>query len=85
MTNDISNTLLADGFDLPSTPYTKPIPPSAVTSIIDDALKPEADNCIGCPSCAALEEHNANQAREIDELKLEVRELRERLAGREFD
>ena len=29
----------------------------------------------------ALEEHNANQAREIDSLKLEVRELRDRLQG----
>lgn len=33
----------------------------------------------------ALEEHNANQAREIDDLKFEIRELRERLAGRVYE
>lgn len=36
-----------------------------------------------CASCAALEEHNANQARLIAELEIELREARQRNLLRE--
>lgn len=72
MNNDIGNTLL------------KRCGEPEMPDIIDIGLLPQ-ETSMQCASCAALEEHNANQAREIDELKLEIRGLRERLAGREFD
>jgi len=71
MTNDIGNTLL------------KCCGEPEMPDIIDGKLLPQ-EHAKQCASCAALEEHNANQAREIDALKFEIRELRERLNGREF-
>ena len=71
MNNDIGNTLL------------KRCGEPEMPDIIDSSLLPQ--EAMQCASCAALEEHNANQARDIDALKLEVRDLRDRLAGREFE
>ena len=52
-----------------------------------DALKPDCDDQIESLRLQneALEEHNDNQAREIDSVKLEVRELRDRLQGRIYE
>ena len=63
------------------------IPGAALQKIISDALKPDCDDQIESLRLQneALEEHNANQAREIDSLKLEVRELRDRLQGRIYE
>ena len=66
MTREIDNALLIRRPEIPPT--------------IDSDLLPQ-EHQAQCASCAALEEHNANQAREIDSLKLEVRELRDRLQG----
>ena len=71
MSNDIGNTLI------------KLCGEPEMPAIIDSNLLP-TEHASHCESCAALEEHNANQAREIDALKFEIRELRERLNGREF-
>lgn len=72
MTREIDNALLIHGGE-PEMPPT-----------IDSDLLPQ-EHQAQCASCAALEEHNANQAREIDSLKLEVRELRDRLQGRIYE
>ena len=72
MNNDYGNTLLKHCGE-PEMPPT-----------IDSDLLPQ-EHQAQCASCAALEEHNANQAREIDSLKLEVRELRDRLQGRIYE
>ena len=81
MSHDIGNTLLKHCGE-PEIPYP------AVRTILTDAI------CAGELTQEvealrlqneALEEHNANQAREIDSLKLEVRELRDRLQGRIYE
>lgn len=63
------------------------IPGAALRQIIDDALTPDCGDMISRLRMQneALEEHNANQAREIGDLKFEIRELRERLAGRVYE
>ncbi len=82
MTREIDNALLmhggTDDIDIPG---------SELQQIIDDALTPDRGDMISQLRLQneALEEHNANQAREIDDLKFEIRELRERLAGRVYE
>lgn len=82
MTREIDNALLMHGgtdeIDIPG---------AALQKIISDALKPDCDDQIATLRLQneALEEHNANQAREIDSLNLEVRELRDRLQGRIYE
>lgn len=63
------------------------IPGAALRQIIDDALTPDCGDMISQFRLKneSLEEHNANQAREIGDLKFEIRELRERLAGRVYE
>ena len=60
------------------------IPGAALQQIIDDAPAPDCGDMISQLRLQneSLEEHNANQAREIDDLKFEIRELRDRIAGR---
>lgn len=82
MTHQIDNALLLHGgtdeIDLPG---------AALQKIISDALTPDCGDMISRLRMQneALEEHNANQAREIGDLKFEIRELRERLAGRVYE
>ena len=82
MTRGIENTLITHGGT-----EDIDIPDSALQKLINDALKPDCDDQIESLRLQneALEEHNANQAREIDSLKLEVRELRDRLQGRIYE
>jgi len=82
MTHQIDNALLLHGGEDDIS-----IPGSALQQIIDDALTPDCDDMVSQLrlQVEALEEHNANQAREIDDLKFEIRELRERLAGRVYE
>ncbi len=82
MTHQIDNALLMHGGE-----DNISIPGAALQRIIDDALTPDCGDMISQlrRQNEALEEHNANQAREIDDLKFEIRELRERLAGRVYE
>lgn len=82
MTREIDNALLMHGGEDDIS-----IPGAALQQIIDDALTPDCGDIISQLRLQneALEEHNANQAREIDALKFEIRELRERLAGRVYE
>lgn len=82
MNNDIGNTLLKCCGE----PEMPDIPGAALQSIINDAYKPDCDDRYEAlqRQVEALEEHNANQARTISNLEFEIRELRERLNGREF-
>ena len=82
MTHQIDNALLLHGGDDDIS-----IPGAALQQIIDDALTPDCGDMISRLRLQneALEEHNANQAREIADLKFEIRELRERLAGRVYE
>ncbi len=82
MTRGVENTLLAHGGT-----EDIDIPYPALQRIVEDALKPDCGDMISQLRMQneALEEHNANQAREIDDLKFEIRELRERLAGRVYE
>ena len=82
MTHQIDNALLLHGGEDDIS-----IPGAALRQIIDDALTPDCGDMISQLRLQneALEEHNANQAREIDGLKFEIRELRERLAGRVYE
>ena len=82
MTHQIDNALLLHG----GTDDIS-IPGAALRQIIDDALTPDCGDMISQLRMQneALEEHNANQAREIGDLKFEIRELRERLAGRVYE
>ena len=82
MTRGIENTLIAHGGT-----EDIDIPASALNKLINDALKPDCDDQIATLRLQneALEAHIANQAREIDSLKLEVRELRDRLQGRIYE
>lgn len=70
MTREIDNALLIHGGE-PEMPPT-----------IDSDLLPQ-EHQAQCASCAALEEHNANQARLIAELEIELREARQRNLLRE--
>ncbi len=83
MNNDIGNTLLR------GTDGKEPmLPRPAVNAILTDAVcvgELERENEALRLQNEALEEHNANQARERDALKFEIRELRERLAGRVYE
>ena len=81
MTHDIGNTLLKHCGE-------PEIPKPAVRAILTDAV------CVGelmrenealKQQNAALEEHNANQARTIKNLELENRELRDSKSGRCFE
>ena len=82
MNNHSGNHLLQDGFELPEAPaYTKPIPPAAITSIVNDAMTGQHT----CPSCIALEEANQALAKQVAYLTNESREMRDRLSGREFE
>ena len=82
MTHQIDNALLLHGGDDDIS-----IPGAALQQIIDDALTPDCGDMISRLRLQneSLEEHNANQAREIADLKFEIRELRERLAGRVYE
>lgn len=82
MTREIDNAVLLHGGT-----EDIDIPESSLNRLIRDALKPDCDDQIESLRLQneALEEHNANQAREIDSLKLEVRELRDRLQGRIYE
>ena len=82
MTHQIDNALLLHGGEDDIS-----IPGAALQRIIDDALTPDCGDMISQMRLQneALEEHNANQAREIADLKFEIRELRERLAGRVYE
>lgn len=82
MTREIDNALLMHGGE-----DNISIPGAALQRIIDDALTPDCGDMISRLRMQneALEEHNANQAREIGDLKFEIRELRERLAGRVYE
>ena len=82
MTHQIDNALLLHGGEDDIS-----IPGAALQRIIDDALTPDCGDMISRLRMQneALEEHNANQAREIGDLKFEIRELRERLAGRVYE
>ena len=82
MTHQIDNALLLHGGE-----DDIAIPGAALQQIISDALSPDCGDMISQLRLQneALEEHNANQAREIDDLKFEIRELRERLAGRVYE
>lgn len=82
MSRETDNALLMHGGDDDIS-----IPGAALQRIIDDALTPDCGELISRLRLQneALEEHNANQAREIGDLKFEIRELRERLAGRVYE
>ena len=82
MTRETDNALLLHGGEDDIS-----IPGAALRQIIDDALTPDCGDMISQLRLQneALEEHNANQAREIGDLKFEIRELRERLAGRVYE
>lgn len=82
MTHQIDNALLLHGGEDDIS-----IPCAALQRIIDDALAPDCGDLISQLRLQneALEEHSANQAREIGDLKFEIRELRERLAGRVYE
>ena len=82
MSRETDNALLLHGGDDDIS-----IPGAALRQIIDDALTPDCGDMISRLRLQneALEEHNANQAREIADLKFEIRELRERLAGRVYE
>ena len=82
MSRETDNALLMHGGDDDIS-----IPGAALRQIIDDALTPDCGDMISQLRLQneALEEHNANQAREIADLKFEIRELRERLAGRVYE
>lgn len=82
MNNHSGNHLLQDGFELPEAPvYNKPIPPTAITSIVNDAMTVQHT----CPSCIALEEANQALAMRIDVLLLEKRSLEDRAMGKVYD
>ncbi len=82
MTRGIENTLLTHGgtddIDIPS---------PALQRIVEDALKPDCDDMVSKLRLQneALEEANQELARRVVSLSNEVRELRDRLDGREFE
>ena len=82
MTREIDNALLAHGGT-----EDIDIPFPALQQIVNDALKPDCDDQISQLRLQneALEEANQALARRVVSLSNEVRELRDRLDGREFD
>lgn len=79
MTRETDNALLMHGGT-----EDIDIPPDALKSIIDDALKPD---CVGlnCERCEALDEANQRLAKRIARLECENRSLKTELNGMEFD
>lgn len=82
MTRGVENTLLAHGGT-----EDIDIPYPTLQRIVNDALKPDCDDMVSQLRLQneALEEANQALARRVVSLSNEVRELRDRLAGREFD
>ncbi len=82
MTREIDNALLAHGGT-----EDIDIPYPALQRIVEDALKPDCDDMVSKLRLQneALEEANQSLARRVVNLSNEVRELRDRLDGREFD
>ncbi len=82
MTRGVENTLLLHGGEDDIS-----IPGAALQQIIDDALTPDCGDMISQLRLQneALEEANQSLARRVVNLSNEVRELRDRLDGREFD
>lgn len=82
MTREIDNALLMHGGEDDIS-----IPGAALQQIIDDALKPDCDDMVSKLRLQneALEEANQSLARRVVNLSNEVRELRDRLDGREFE
>jgi len=81
MTRGVENTLLAHGGT-----EDIDIPYPALQRIVEDALKPDCDDMVSKLRLQneALEEANQALARRVVNLSNEVRELRDRLDGREF-
>lgn len=82
MTRGVENTLLAHGGT-----EDIDIPYPALQLIVEDALKPDCDDMVSKLRLQneALEEANQALARRVVSLSNEVRELRDRLDGREFE
>lgn len=82
MTRGVENTLLALGGT-----EDIDIPYPALQRIVEDALKPDCDDMVSKLRLQneALEEANQALARRVVNLSNEVRELRDRLDGREFE
>lgn len=82
MTREIDNALLAHGGT-----EDIDIPYPALQQIIDDELEPDCDDMVSKLRLQneALEEANQALARRVINLSNEVRELRDRLDGREFE
>ena len=82
MTREIDNALLmhggTDDIDIPG---------SALQKIIDDALSPDCEDMVSQLRLQneALEEANQALARRVISLSNEVRDLKNRLDGREFE
>ena len=76
MTRGVENTLLTHGGT-----EDIDIPLPALQQIVNDAMTGRHT----CHSCIALEEANQALARRVVSLSNEVRDLRDRLDGREFD
>jgi hypothetical protein len=82
MTHQIDNALLLHGGEDDIS-----IPGAALRRIVEDALKPDCDDMVSNLRLQneALEEANQALARRVVSLSNEVRELRDRLDGREFE
>ena len=82
MTHQIDNALLLHGGEDDIS-----IPGAALQQIIDDALAPDCGDMISQLRLQneALEEANQALARRVVSLSNEVRDLKNRLDGREFD
>ena len=82
MTREIDNALLMHGGEDDIS-----IPGAALQRIIDDALAPDCGDLISQLRLQndALEEANQALARRVVSLSNEVRDLKNRLDGREFD
>lgn len=82
MTHQIDNALLMHGGE-----DDVSIPGSALRQIIDDALTPDCGDMISQLRLQneALEEANQALARRVINLSNEVRDLKNRLDGREFE
>ena len=82
MTREIDNALLAHGGT-----EDIDIPYPALQRIVEDALKPDCGDMISQLRLQneALEEANQSLARRVVNLSNEVRELRDRLDGREYE
>ena len=82
MTRGVENTLLAHGGT-----EDIDIPYPTLQRIVNDALKPDCDDMVSQLRLQneALEEANQALARRVVNLSNEVRELRDRLDGREFE